>query len=88
MRKRKIKLQRDLVAEALRDYANYILANKNTIPIEQAKTLDRALRSCKGIHGHDIIWPRWSVFGEERGWLTDAEQIYKNSHWGFPEKKP
>jgi len=72
----------------LLDSDHDILANKNTIPIEQAKTLDRALRSCKGIHGHDIIWPRWCVFGEERSWLTDAEQIYKNSHLGYPEKKP
>lgn len=63
----------ELVAKALRKYAMYMIENQDKVSVEDAKELDRALRSCKGIGDIDIVWPRWSYCCESNGWLTEDE---------------
>lgn len=71
-----------LVATALREYAKLLLDNKDTVSVEHAQTLDRALRSCKGITDIDIVWCRWRAYGEPLGWLTDHELKF-NGKFGY-----
>ena len=41
--------------------------------VEEARSLDRALRSCKGISDIDTVWARWSFIGDSLGWITVDE---------------
>lgn len=56
-----------LVARALRQYAAQLLSLPFVVPVEEARTLDRALRSCKGISDIDRVWVMWSFTGEPLG---------------------
>lgn len=75
----------DLVARALRQYAAQLLHRQSLgfgVPIEEARSLDRALRSCKGIEDIDRVWVQWRYIGEPLGWITTAEMHY-NSRKGY-----
>lgn len=77
----------DLVAEALRQQAYFFLDHQEHVSVEQGKTLDRALRSCKAISGHDTVWVRWCYYGVTNGWLTENElKINNKSGYYYPEK--
>lgn len=77
MTKIKKQKQRDeLIAHALREYARFMIDNKDSIPTEQGRALDRALRSCPAIIDIDEVWVGWRYVGEQRGWLTDEELKY------------
>jgi hypothetical protein len=69
--------QRDeRVAHALREYARFMIANKDSIPTEQGRALDRALRSCPAIIDIDEVWIGWRHVGDQMGWLTVGELKY------------
>ena len=71
----------DLVAKVLREYADQLIRRQSsgqTVSVEEARDLDRALRSCKGISDIDTVWVMWSYTGEPLGWLTTDELHY---HW-------
>jgi hypothetical protein len=44
--------------------------------MEEGRTLDRALRSCKGITDVDNVWLLWKYYGEPLGWITEEELKY------------
>jgi hypothetical protein len=75
---KKIKKQNrdELVAVALRHYAQFLMDNKDTVTVEQGQELDRALRCCKGITDIDIVWVRWHYHGDPLGWNTSKELQY------------
>lgn len=75
----------ELVATSLRAYANRLLTSEN-VDVEEARSLDRALRSCKAISDIDCIWVRWSYFGEKNGWITVKELEYNGRNYFYPEK--
>jgi hypothetical protein len=66
----------ELVALALRQYAQFLLDHKDTVTMEEGRTLDRALRSCKGITDIDNVWLLWKYYGEPLGWITEEELKY------------
>lgn len=66
----------DIVAQALRAYADVMISNPDSFTTEQGKALDRALRSCRGISDIDVVWVRWSFVGDKKGWITDSEMTY------------
>lgn len=77
--KMKTEKPEDLVAKALRQYAAQLLHRQSlgfVVPIEEARALDRALRSCKGIEDIDSVWMEWRYIGEPLGWITTAEMHY------------
>lgn len=74
-----------LIAIALRDYAEKISNNPNMFSIDEAKSLDRALRSCRGIVDIDVVWVRWHYEAEKRGWLTEEEMYNDRGRYKYPE---
>jgi chromosome segregation ATPase len=64
------------VAHALREYARFMIANKDSISTEQGRALDRALRSCPAIIDIDEVWIGWRHVGDQMGWLTVGELKY------------
>ncbi len=74
-----------LIAIALRDYAEKISDNPNMFSIDEAKALDRALRSCRGIIDIDVVWVRWHYEAEKRGWLTEEEMYHNGRGYKYPE---
>lgn len=87
MRTSKLRQQQDsMVAKALRDYAEIVCDNPQLVTAEDAKSLDRALRSCPAISDIDRVWVRWCFMAEKHGWLTDKELIYnKNRYYQYPD---
>ena len=75
----------DLVAIALREYANRIMDKRDLHTVEEAQNLDRALRSCPGISDIDVVWVRWSYEGSKRGWLTDHELRTSKGRRYYPD---
>lgn len=74
--KMKLVKAEDLVAKALRQYAAQLLHRQSlsfTVPVEEARDLDRALRACKGISDIDVVWMKWSYIGKPLGWITTDE---------------
>ena len=79
--KMKLAKAEDLVARALRQYAAQLLHRQSlgfVVPVEEARALDRALRSCEGISDIDRVWMKWSYIGEPLGWITTDELHF---HW-------
>jgi hypothetical protein len=72
------------LAPALRAYAKRLLDEPDNVDIEEARALDRALRTCPGIGDIDVVWPRWAYIGEKRGWFTDKEMKTNKSGWYYP----
>lgn len=64
-----------LVAKALRAYAERLLSSPANVVAEEARALDRALRSCAAISDIDRVWVMWRLVGEDRGWLTCDEMV-------------
>jgi hypothetical protein len=80
------KSKRDiLVAKALRNFANIIMDNDSLVETEEARALDRALRSCPAISDIDPIWVRWRFVGSKRGWITSSEMVCtKHGRYEYP----
>lgn len=78
-----MKKQEELVAKSLRSYAERICDDPDLFTIDEAKSLDRALRSCYGITDIDRVWVRWCYVGESRGWITTDELVYKSGRVGY-----
>lgn len=78
-----MKKQQDLIAESLRLYAERMCDNPDLFTTNEAKSLDRALRSCYGISDIDRVWVRWCYIGEPRGWITSDELVYKEGRVGY-----
>ena len=81
----KIKNSDKLIAISLRKYAETICNNPDQFSIEEARSLDRALRSCKGIIDIDVVWVRWRYVAESRGWITDNEIYHDGKTYRYPE---
>jgi hypothetical protein len=75
----------DYVAKALRRYSQTLCANPDSVEPEEAKDLDRALRSCPGITDIDVVWVMWRYIGESRGWLTANEMRWTKSGYRYPK---
>jgi len=75
----------ELVATSLRAYAERLISSDN-VDVEEARSLDRALRSCKAISDIDCIWVKWSYFGEKNGWITDKELEFNGKIYFYPKK--
>lgn len=77
--KMKLKKSEDLVARALRQYAAQLLHRQSlsfVVPVEEARDLDRALRSCTGLTDIDPVWFQWRYIGEPLGWITTDEMHF------------
>ena len=77
--KMKLAKAEDLVARALRQYAAQLLHRQSlgfVVPVEEARALDRALRSCEGISDIDLVWFDWRYVGKTLGWITTDEMHY------------
>jgi hypothetical protein len=74
----------ELVAIALRGYAKRMMDSPDQYPTEEARNLDRALRSCKAISDIDVIWVRWSFVAEPRGWTTSDEMRHGSRGYYYP----
>lgn len=79
-------IESKILAIALRKYAEIICMNPDTHSVEEARSLDRALRCCPGISDIDRVWIRWSFLGESRGWLTDNEIMTKSGRRTYPKE--
>lgn len=77
-----------LVAKALRAYAKRLCLLKDTVSVEEARDLDRALRACSAISDIDRVWVGWRYAGDERGWITEGELKFnpKKDFWEYPDK--
>ena len=80
-----MKSKHRFLAPALRAYANRLMDDPDNVDIEEARALDRALRTCPGIGDIDVVWPRWVYIGEKRGWFTDSEMKTNKSGWYYPD---
>jgi hypothetical protein len=77
----------DLIALALRHFAEVMANNPTAYSKEEGQQLDRALRSCPGIIDIDRVWVRWRYVGEPMGWMTDKEMVIKNDFYMYPKAK-
>ena len=68
----KVSKEDKTVAIALRVAAQIAMEFKDKISLDEARRIDRGLRSCKGID-IDTIWVRWRYVGYPMGWLTHDE---------------
>ena len=85
----KISYEDELIATALRNAAQSIMDREDSDEIvnaEEARSLDRALRSCKAISDIDRVWVRWSYYAESRSWLTDDEMVFLNGRYKYKKK--
>jgi len=83
----KAKNSEKMVAVALRNYADTLMDNADNVTVDEGKALDRALRSCPGISGIDVVWVRWRFVAIKKGWLTDSELIFNRGKYTYPEVK-
>lgn len=74
----------ELIAKSLRLYAERLCEDPDSVSKSEARTLDRALRSCESISDIDVVWVHWRYVGEPRGWLTVDELIYSKGRVGYP----
>lgn len=77
----------ELVAKALRAYADMFCDNREKGSVEEGRALDRALRSCKGISDIDVVWVRWCYLAERYGWLIDHEMKLVHGKYCYVAKK-
>ena len=82
MAKRKYNDER--VAQALRNYAEFVCDHPEQFSHEDGQVLDRALRSCGAISDIDIIWVRWDYVAQQQHWMTTGELVCTNGRYEYP----